>query len=135
MEGFQTVGTIMMIDEEGGAAVVEFDSIKLRTTLDKLQRSKPSKKVKQMGVEVRFDVSSRIDVRGHYPDEAIKTLEQTIGGALTANLHTITIVHGKGTGALRTALHRHLQQHPAVREFREGLLTEGGAGVTVVELK
>lgn len=134
MEGFQTVGTIIAIDEDTASAVVEFDSIKMRTAVSKLQSSKPDKKAKRLGIDIRFDVSSRIDVRGHYPDEAIKTIEQTIGGALTSGVHTLTILHGKGTGALRTALRKHLENHPSVKEYRDGLLVEGGTGVTIVDL-
>ncbi len=144
MEDFATPGVIEAIDRETGSAVVEFDAVKFRTSLDKLKRA-GSKQVKQAkkqagsglagGVGVNFDAKTEIDLRGMYSDEAIKNVEQAIASALTGNVHSLRIIHGKGTGALRQAIQQHLQHHPAVKSYRNGLLTEGGAGVTVVELR
>ena len=52
-----------------------------------------------------------------------------------SNISTITIIHGKGTGLLREAVHRRLKNHPSVKSFRLGAFGEGEDGVTVVELK
>ncbi|MCS6808758.1 MAG: Smr/MutS family protein [Bacteroidota bacterium] len=144
MEDFATPGVIIALDREAQSAVVEFDAVKFRTSLDKLkrasaqQRAQMRKRTEYTEVEsaasVRFDARTEIDVRGMYSDEAIKHVEQAIADALTGNVHTLRIIHGKGTGALRHAIQRHLQHHPAVQSFRNGLLTEGGAGVTVVVL-
>jgi DNA mismatch repair protein MutS2 len=140
MEDFQTPGVIVAIDREAGSAVVEFDAVKFRTTLDKLTRAsakqvQQAQKGKSIGVEVNFNAETRLDLRGMYADEAVQTVEKSIAQALTGAVHSLTIVHGKGTGALRQAIQRHLSGHPAVQSYRDGLLTEGGAGVTVVELK
>jgi DNA mismatch repair protein MutS2 len=140
MEDFQTPGVIVAIDREAGSAVVEFDAVKFRTTLDKLTRAstkqvKQAQKGKSTGVEVNFNAETRLDLRGMYSDEAVQTVEKSIAQALTGSVHSLTIVHGKGTGALRQAIQRHLAGHPAVASYRDGMLTEGGAGVTVVELK
>ncbi|MFY7997705.1 MAG: endonuclease MutS2 [Candidatus Kapaibacteriota bacterium] len=139
MEDFATPGVIVALDREAGSAVVEFDAVKFRTTLANLKRAgakqiKQAKKTQSSGVGVNFDAKTEIDLRGMYSDEAIKTVEQAIASALTGNVHALRIIHGKGTGALRQAVQQHLQHHPAVKSFRNGLLTEGGAGVTVVEL-
>ncbi len=139
MEDFATPGVIVALDREAGSAVVEFDAVKFRTTLANLKRAgakqiKQAKKPIATGVGVNFDAKTEIDLRGMYSDEAIKTVEQAIASALTGNVHALRIIHGKGTGALRQAVQQHLQHHPAVKSFRNGLLTEGGAGVTVVEL-
>ena len=56
-------------------------------------------------------------------------------GAVLAGLNTVTIIHGKGTGALRAAVHQHLRKHKAVRTFRLGVYGEGESGVTIAELK
>lgn len=140
MEGFTTPGTVITLDPEHHNAVVEFDAVKFRTTVDKLSPAtasqiKKAAKGTSTGIEHRFDAPTRLDLRGMYADEAVQTVEKSIAAALTGSVHTLTIVHGKGTGALRQAIQNHLSHHPAVREFRNGLLSEGGAGVTVVELK
>jgi DNA mismatch repair protein MutS2 len=140
MEDFATPGVIVALDRDAGSAVVEFDAVKFRTSLAGLKRAgakqiKQAKKPQSSGVAVNFDAKTEIDLRGMYSDEAIKTVEQAIASALTGNVHSLRIIHGKGTGALRQAVQQHLQHHPAVSTFRNGLLNEGGAGVTVVELR
>jgi DNA mismatch repair protein MutS2 len=140
MEDGQTPGVIVTLDRASNSAVVEFDAVKFRTTLDKLTRAstkqvKEAAKGKSSAVEVNFNAETRLDLRGMYSDEALQVVEKSIAAALTGNVHTLTIVHGKGTGALRQAVQNHLANHPAVERYRNGLLTEGGAGVTVVDLK
>ncbi len=70
-----------------------------------------------------------------YAEEASLEVENAIAEAMMGNLTELTVVHGKGTGALRQALQRYLKTHPGVSTFRQGKLTEGGSGVTIVELK
>jgi DNA mismatch repair protein MutS2 len=70
-----------------------------------------------------------------YADEAIVRLEQAITAALNTHISRVEVIHGKGTGALRRRIHEHLTGHPNIADFRLGMLTEGGAGVTIVELK
>jgi DNA mismatch repair protein MutS2 len=81
------------------------------------------------------EVETRIDLRGRYGDEAVVDLEQAITAALNAHIATLEVIHGKGTGALRRRIHDYLEKHQSVAGFRLGTLTEGGAGVTIVELK
>lgn len=79
-------------------------------------------------------LSPELDVRGLYADEAISKVEKFIDDAEMSSLKTVTIIHGKGTGALRKAIHEHLSGHPYVKNFRLGNYGEGDHGVTVVEL-
>jgi DNA mismatch repair protein MutS2 len=80
-------------------------------------------------------VSPEIDLRGMMADEAVAAAELYLDGARVAKLETVTIIHGKGTGALRAAIQAMLKQDPAVKAFRPGRYGEGENGVTVVELK
>ena len=75
-----------------------------------------------------------IDLRGMASDEAIPVMERFIDSARMAKLNTVTIIHGKGTGVLRQAVHRRLRGEKHVKAFRLGRYGEGEDGVTIVEL-
>lgn len=75
-----------------------------------------------------------ISLRGQTVDEAIPKLDKYLDDAFMAGLPHITIVHGKGTGALRKAVHEFLKTHPHVKSFRLGERGEGETGATIVEL-
>ena len=76
-----------------------------------------------------------LDIRGMTPDEADLVVDRYIDNASRAKLKTVTIIHGKGTGALRTAVQQMLRNNRQVKNFRLGRYGEGETGVTVVELK
>ena len=76
-----------------------------------------------------------IDLRGQTIEEGIMMVDQYIDSCLLMGIKTITIIHGKGTGALRNAIQQHLKNHKAVRSFRLGVYGEGENGVTIAELK
>ena len=78
---------------------------------------------------------AEVDLRGMEVIDALLTAEQYLDGAVMARLKTVTIIHGKGTGALRTAVQDMLRHNKSVKSFRLGRFGEGEAGVTVVELK
>ena len=80
-------------------------------------------------------VRPEVDLRGMESIEAVAVAEQYIDGAVMAKLSPVTIIHGKGTGALRTAIHQMLRKNKAVKSFRLGNFGEGESGVTIVELK
>ncbi len=80
-------------------------------------------------------VSPELDIRGMITDEAIPVLERYLDSAAMANLNSVTIIHGKGTGALRQAVHDSLKRNKSVKSFRLGRYGEGETGVTIVELK
>ena len=80
-------------------------------------------------------VPAELDLRGLETIEAIPVLEQYLDSAVMGKLHTVTIIHGKGTGALRQAVQQSLRRNRAVKSFRLGRYGEGETGVTVVELK
>ena len=74
-------------------------------------------------------------MRGMETLEAIPVLERYIDSAVMGKLETVTIIHGKGTGALRAAVQQALKRNKFVKSFRLGRYGEGESGVTVVELK
>ena len=76
-----------------------------------------------------------LDIRGMMTDEAVLVLDRYIDGATMAKLNQVTIIHGKGTGALRAAVHQSLKANRQVKSFRLGRFGEGETGVTIVELK
>lgn len=83
----------------------------------------------------RAAVSPEIDLRGMESIEAVNAAEQYIDSAVMGKLKTVTIIHGKGTGALRAAVQQMLRRNKAVKSFRLGRFGEGESGVTIVELK
>ncbi len=80
-------------------------------------------------------ISSEINVIGQNVDEACFSIDKYLDNCVLSGLPSIRIVHGKGTGALRTGIHKFLKSHPHVKSFRVGTFGEGEMGVTIVELK
>ncbi len=78
---------------------------------------------------------SEIDIRGLTGDEAALELDRFIDNSVMANLNTVWIIHGKGTGALKKAVHAYLRTNKSVKDFRFGLYGEGEDGVTIATLK
>jgi DNA mismatch repair protein MutS2 len=81
------------------------------------------------------DISPQVNVRGMTVEEATDVLDHLIDRASVANLATIYVLHGKGTGALRRGIKEYLSKHQLVKDFRLGYVNEGSSGVTVVTLK
>jgi DNA mismatch repair protein MutS2 len=82
-----------------------------------------------------FSVSPEINLLGRTVDEAISELDKYLDDAYLAHLPSVRVVHGKGTGALRNAVHSHLKRLKYVQDFRLGEFGEGDAGVTIVTFK
>ena len=86
-------------------------------------------------VRMQSRAATELDIRGLETLEAESVVENYIDAAVMSKLGTVTIIHGKGTGALRKAVHEMLKRNKAVKSFRLGRYGEGEAGVTVVELR
>jgi len=82
-----------------------------------------------------FSISHEINLLGMTVDEAISSLDKYLDDAYLAHMPSVRVVHGKGTGALRSAVHSHLKRLKYVKEFRLGEYGEGDAGVTIVTFK
>ncbi len=82
-----------------------------------------------------YSVSPEINLIGMTVDEAIPELDKYLDDAYLAHLETVSIVHGRGTGALKNAVHKHLRRLKYVKDFRLGEYGEGGDGVTIVTFR
>ena len=85
------------------------------------------------GISRASNFSPEINLLGKTVDEAISELDKFLDNALLSHASSVTIIHGKGTGALRKGIHDYLKKHPSVRTYRQGAFGEGDAGVTIVE--
>ena len=97
-----------------------------------LTRSSSSGKVK---INKSANISPEINLLGKTVDEAISALDKYLDDAYISHLPSVRVVHGKGTGALRSAVHAHLKRQKYVESFRLGEFGEGDAGVTIVTFK
>ena len=107
----------------------------------KLTPAKPPKEAERTG-EVKVSVTSdggdqayELDLRGMLADEAAFALEKYLSDCALSGWKTVRIIHGKGTGALRSRVQEVLKNAPGIRSFRYGRPEEGEYGVTMVELK
>jgi DNA mismatch repair protein MutS2 len=128
-----------VIELRDNRAVVETSGLRLQVPaagLVRIQESKQKAAVSQRTWnESDFSASSEINLIGKRADEAIAELTPAIDAAIRADLPSLRIVHGKGTGALRAVVAQTLKADPRIKSFRAGTIVEGGTGVTVVELR
>lgn len=89
----------------------------------------------KMNLSKSSHISPEINLLGKTVDEAISALDKYLDDAYISHLPSVRVVHGKGTGALRSAVHNHLKRQKYVKSFRLGEFGEGDAGVTIVEFK
>lgn len=129
--------------DKNGNVEVQAGSIKTRAKLSnlKLCENAPKKKETKSTARLQGDsrlnmaASTRLDLRGMTVDDCLIELDRFIDMGLRAGLNEFTIVHGKGTGALRSAVTRYLKASPYVKSSRLGVYGEGEDGVTIVVLK
>ncbi len=102
-----------------------------------VENAKPKKAVAAAATAALHSaaVSAELDIRGFMSDEAELAVERYLDSAYAGRMKTVTIIHGKGTGALRAAVHQCLKKNRLVKSYRLGRYGEGETGVTVVELK
>ena len=117
------------------------DEVRVLEEVTRRKRQSAKDKAKQRSVAavqrpVRLGpTKAELDLRGMMTDEALNAVDLFLDNALLGKLETVTIIHGKGTGALRKAVRAHLKGSRYVKEFRPGVYGEGEDGVTVVTLK
>ena len=137
-------GTISSLPDKKGNLFVQCGIIRSQVNIKDLQliQEEPVKKpVLQrtnsgsIKMSKSFGISPEINLLGSTVDEALAKLDKYLDDAYLAHLGSVRIVHGKGTGALRTAVHQYLKRASYVKTFRLGEHGEGDAGVTIAEFK
>lgn len=126
------------VEVQAGAMRMRVNVGKLRL-IEKKKSEKPktAAMTRNTGTESRMTASadSRCDLRGMTVDEALLTLDSFLDSMLMSGIGEFTVIHGKGTGALRTAVQKHLKGNKFVKSYRLGVYGEGENGVTIVTLK
>lgn len=135
---------VEQISSDNTRALVSMGSLKTWTKISNLRliekiepKTKQSNTRKVTGVKSKTerDIKYEFDMRGMTVDEGIMELDRYIDGAVLAGMPSVTIIHGKGTGALRKAVHSFLKGNKNIITFRLGVFGEGEAGVTIAEIK
>lgn len=127
----------------GNNVLVQAGIIKSRVPIANIRLLEEKKnKQQEKGKTMRTITSNKdsrgtmeLDLRGMMVEEAIAELDMFVSRSILSNISLVTIIHGKGTGALRSAVHVYLKQSKYIKTFRLGLYGEGEAGVTIAEFK
>ena len=142
--GVRTPAEVVSVGKDGtlqlkaGVLKMKASAREVRLIEDEERKAKkPAAAVSRSSVKTIRTVAaaSELDIRGLETLEAEGVVEQFLDSAVMGRLETVTIIHGKGTGALRKAVHALLKRNKAVKSYRLGVYGEGEAGVTVVTLK
>ena len=132
---------VVLEKPEKDSVLVQAGIIKTRVKLNNLRLleeekvSVPKRRERTVTKDLRSLAKTEIDVRGQTADEAIMSVDSAIDSCMLSNIHMLTIIHGKGTGVLRSRIQQYLRHHKAVKSFRLGTFGEGESGVTIAELK
>ncbi len=137
-------GTVSSLPDKNGNLFVQCGIIRSKVSLNdlvlieeetintgKMQRSSSGK----LKMSKSYSISTEINLLGRTVDEALSELDKYLDDAYLAHLPSVRVVHGKGTGALRNAVHNYLRKNRVVKNYRLGEYGEGDAGVTIVEFK
>lgn len=139
-----STGTVSTLPNEKGELFVQAGLLRTKVKLSDIEllqqpKKEPEKNKKSGSGRIRMDKASNIhqeiNLIGMTVDEAMPLLGKYLDDAYLAHLSQVTVIHGRGTGALRKAVHNHLKRTKYVKSFRLGEFGEGDMGVTIVEFK
>jgi len=137
-------GVVTSLPNASSEVEVQIGSLKTNISIDKLMKIKTKENNKNISNTTSFknaisnkskSISPEINLIGLNIEEATQIVDKYLDDANLSKLETVRIIHGKGTGKLRTGIHSFLRKHPHVKSFRMGTYGEGEMGVTVVTLK
>ncbi len=135
---------VLALPDKSGNVEVQTGSAKIRTKLKGLrlvEKKQPTKSAaprsRNTGIDSRLSIAAQtsLDLRGMTVDECLIELDRFIDASLRTGLSEFTVIHGKGTGALRKAVRQYLKDSPYVKSHRLGVFGEGEDGVSIVELR
>lgn len=125
-----------IIGLNGDEVTVQMGIIKMKLDKSEVKKRKAKKAEKPVTIrQNKTQVSRTLDLRGERYEDALIRLEHYLDQVLLSNYADVEIIHGKGTGALQKGVQQYLKRHPKVASFRGGMPSEGGFGVTIVEMK
>ena len=134
-------GSVISVDNSKKEALIQIGIMKMNLPFASLEKSKkdPKSTVTQSTRKIikskSNSVKAEVDLRGMRFEEAMEEIDKYLDDAYVAGLERVTIIHGVGTGALKSGIKEILKKHKHVKTSREGAYGEGGAGVTIVELR
>jgi len=139
----RAIGAGEVLEVKDNHVLVQSGMLKTRVKMSDLMLTEKKKKAPVKPVRSLYrttsradaDVKTELDLRGQTVDEALMNLSLFIDKCVLNNINEIRIIHGKGTGALRTAVTQELRKHSNIEEFRLGVYGEGENGVTIAKLK
>ena len=142
LAGIGSEGKVLSLPDNKCNVEIQTGSMKMRVKLSDLRLVEKKKEQKKdtfvrNNTESRMTAASdtRCDLRGLTVEEAIMTLDLFIDNMVMAGLSEFTVIHGKGTGALRAAVQQHLKKHSQIKTYRLGTFGEGENGVTIATIK
>ena len=136
-------GQVLQKPDNNNEVLIQAGILKVSVPLSQIrivdETRKPEHLAKTMqgslGLGKAVTLRSEIDLRGKLVEEAELLLDKYLDDAVITGINQVSIIHGKGTGALRSGIHQFLKTHPHVKAYRLGEFGEGDSGVTIVELK
>ena len=145
INGMSKDGTLVGLPDGAGYCLVQTGIVKSKVHISELrliENSKAKKNTlgggsvtKSIESASRRKAASEVDLRGMDVEQGLLEMDRFLDECVLLNLNTVSVIHGKGTGALRAAVHQALKRNKAVKSFRLGVYGEGETGVTIVELK
>lgn len=144
INGINKDGTLVGLPDGAGYCLVQTGIVKSKVHISEIRLVENKAKKNTLGggsVTKKIESASKrkaaseVDIRGMDVEQGLLELDRFIDECVLLNLNTVSVIHGKGTGVLRAAVHQALKKNKAVRSFRLGVYGEGETGVTIVELK
>ena len=144
--GTTTIGEVLTLPDARGQVLLQAGTMRMKVSKDRLCDSGKTKanvgkstRTVRPGEKAKAEKGApapamSLDLRGKTLDESIPEIDAFLDHAMLSGLHEVTVIHGKGTGALRNGVQAHLKSSPAVQSYRNGEFGEGDYGVTVVKL-
>jgi DNA mismatch repair protein MutS2 len=136
-------GQVLQKPDNNKEVLIQAGILKLNVPLSEIRLVNESRKTEHFektikgtfGLNKAVTLRSEIDLRGKLVEEAEELLDKYLDDAVLTGINQVSVIHGKGTGALRAGIHTFLKRHPHVKGYRLGEFGEGDSGVTIGELK